>query len=287
MCVLSVLSYTLLPAVIGIRFHSPGLPSFILSIGLAKSAGNAPMLEINRTTYDKSRLTIGTGYDRRPTHRKPESIIVHTTNGKRGTLFESEARYIYKSPAIGAHYLVGKSGQIIQFLEPGRYRAWHAGACFVEYNNARSIGIECHHAVGESWTVKQRSALTELVKLLMAQFSIPTTRIETHRRVALPAGRKVDPSDWSDRDFYVWRETLTAKTARYRVRTDTQIGVTVRAKPSAKAERVMAVSAGTLIEGRPVTGESVTLAGFGTSDQWLEITPDTYIWLPLLELVTS
>jgi N-acetyl-anhydromuramyl-L-alanine amidase AmpD len=246
-------------------------------------------MQIDTTSYNKTRFPVGTGYDLRPSHRKACCVIVHTTNGKRGTAFESEARYLYASRKVSAHYLVGKSGQVVQFLPPDTHRAWHAGACRTPFENSQSIGIECHHAVGETWTVRQRAALTELVRILISRFNISQKHIETHRYAALPAGRKIDPSDWLDRDFYAWREALyiteTDLPRSYRVRLDTQIGATVRAKPSATAERVMALSAGTIVQGRIVAGGTVTLPGFGTSNQWLQLTTDSYVWLPLLETI--
>jgi hypothetical protein len=46
----------------------------------------------------------------------------------------------------------------------------------------------------------------------------------------------------------------------------------------------MSASAGALVHGHVTTGEPVTLAGFGTSDQWLALDAGGYIWLPLLEI---
>jgi hypothetical protein len=51
-------------------------------------------------------------------------------------------------------------------------------------------------------------SLTWRVKQLIDLYGIPKAMIETHRAIALPHGRKVDPSDWSNADFYAWRESL-------------------------------------------------------------------------------
>jgi hypothetical protein len=50
--------------------------------------------------------------------------------------------------------------------------------------------------------------------------------VETHRKIALPAGRKKDPAGWDDAAFYAWRATLAPVSPpqspdapkRYRVR---------------------------------------------------------------------
>lgn len=155
--------------------------------------------------YDKSKR--GSGYDRRTSGVKPSSMIIHTTNGNYGSSFRGECQYLYESNKKSTHYIVGKQGQIEELLHP-IWRAWHAGATIDGYSNNQSIGIECHMTQGEAWTNAMREALTWLVRRLMTDYGIPTSRIDTHRRVALPIGRKTDPVHWSDAAFYQWRDAL-------------------------------------------------------------------------------
>lgn len=165
----------------------------------------SPTMDV--TTYNKSRFQPeGRGYSRRVGTIK--GIIIHTTNGNRGSTFDGEARWLATSLAVSAEYLVGKSGQIAQILDPVRYAAWHAGVTTPGWSNQETIGIECHHAVGDTWPAAQMAALTELVRYLMARFGLSPANVTTHRAVALPAGRKVDPSDWGDAAFNAWRATL-------------------------------------------------------------------------------
>lgn len=135
------------------------------------------------------------------------SLVVHTTNGKKGSSFAGECRFLRDSDAVSCGYVVGKAGQIEQLL-PDELCGWHAGGTYGPFGNATSIGIECHHAVGEAWTDKQFAALTWLCGVLISRWNIPKVNIETHRKIALPKGRKVDPSDWSDKNFYAWRDGL-------------------------------------------------------------------------------
>lgn len=165
------------------------------------------MPTVDRTTYPKAQLPIGTGYDRRPKGKVPSSIIVHTTNGARGSSFGAEANFIYHSDAIGSHDLIGKQGQIAEFLDAS-LRAWHAGVTVPGFLNSDSIGIECHLTPGEVWTPEMRDALTWRVKGYMDRFGIGVSKIDTHRAVALPKGRKIDPSEWPDPQFYAWRASL-------------------------------------------------------------------------------
>lgn len=165
---------------------------------------------IDTATYSKTKkLGPGQGYSARPQNINPTTIVVHSTNGNRGSSFEAEARYLRDSLEVSAHFLVGKAGQIAQILDPG-LRAWHAGECLTAWENDYSIGIECHHAVGDDWPQAQLDSLTWLVRDLMRRYRIAPAGIETHRRVAIPGPdiRKHDPSDWPDEMFYVWRSGL-------------------------------------------------------------------------------
>lgn len=146
----------------------------------------------------------------------PSSIVIHTTNNsKKNTSFASEATFLRDSPNVGAAFLVGKHGQIAQILSPD-LAAWHAGGkqenglwtCQPAYDNFHSIGIEAHVSVGESWTGVQRDALTWLVRRLMQQYGIGADVVQTHRKIALPSGRKSDPEGWPDAAFNAWRAQL-------------------------------------------------------------------------------
>ena len=167
-------------------------------------------LTIDYQTYRKdAKLRPGQGYNERPAGVRPSSLVIHTTNGRKGSSFASEAAYLRDSPDVSAHYLVGKDGRIAQLL-PDERCAWHAGNALPAYLNARSIGIECHLTTGEAWSDAQRAALTALVERLMQRWDIPRERVATHRAVALPAGRKSDPASWPEPDFLAWRDTLGA-----------------------------------------------------------------------------
>jgi hypothetical protein len=187
--------------------------------------------QIDSTTWRKDTiLPVGRGYGVRS--GKPTAIVIHTTNNsRRDTAFRGEAEWLQKSVAVSSHYLVGKAGQIAQILHPD-LEAWHAGGkqqdgtwtAQAAFANDHSIGIEAHVSVGEAWTTEQRRALTWLCKWLMSLYAIDASMVETHRKVALPVGRKTDPEGWLDADFYAWRATLTTPPpvslppTRYRVR---------------------------------------------------------------------
>ena len=173
---------------------------------------------IDTASYPKAKtFPPGHGYQLRT--GSPTSIVIHSTSNPRekNTPFASEAIFLYRAANVSAHYLIAKDGRIVQFLDPAGWMAWHAGGkqaggswtAKPEYANPASIGIELHHSVGDPpYPHLQIDALTWLVRDLMGMFRIGTSLIDTHRAIALPQGRKSDPSDWDDPSFYAWRAAL-------------------------------------------------------------------------------
>lgn len=185
--------------------------------------------------YNKATLLLpGYGYNTRPAvMSKYRSIICHTTNGKLGTTFSNEALYLMRSTIVSAHYLIGKEGRITQILDPHKYTAWHAGNVrAMKYSNPYAIGIEMHHTPAEGHcTTLQLSALDWLVRKLLTEYVIDPLLVETHRYVAIPVGRKIDPSGFPDLEFYAWRKTLSY--TRYQV--INVRGVNIRQAPNINA----------------------------------------------------
>lgn len=138
----------------------------------------------------------------------PSSIVIHTTSNRhKNTSFHNECVFLRDSPDVSAQDVIGKAGQVAILL-PASAQAWHAGTALAEFANSASIGYELHVSVGEHPTAEQIASLTWRVKPAIAKYGIRRERIETHRAIALPRGRKPDPEGWSDRDFYAWRNSL-------------------------------------------------------------------------------
>jgi hypothetical protein len=168
--------------------------------------------------YNKAqRFPVGHGYGMR--QGAPTAVVIHTTNNARATIFAAEIKFLLESPDVSTHFLISKTGQIVQLLDPRACEAWHAGQSVAAWNNDHSIGIELHVSVGEVPTGAQKDACAWLCRKLMAQFGMTPELIETHRAIALPKGRKSDPEGWPDADVYRWRSTLAApKPRRFKVR---------------------------------------------------------------------
>lgn len=198
----------------------------LVSFHAAPNLGKARGVGFTITTYNKAAkyplpkdpTILGHGYGRRGS--TPSSIVIHTTNNARkNTALVGERDFLLDSADVSAHYLIGKDGTIVQFLDPRAYLAWHVGVAISAYQNAFSIGIELHVSVGEIPTQVQKDATAWLCSVLMLQFNILPDHIDTHRAVARPVGRKSDPEGWSDADFYAWRgQPPIVPARRYRVK---------------------------------------------------------------------
>ncbi len=208
----------------------------------------------------------------------PKSIVIHTTNGNKGTSFEAEANFIYRSQKISAHYLVGKKGQVAEFLSP-HIVAYHAGEVWPLYRffgNPYSIGIECHFTPGETWTLEQKKALFDLCRTLVHRYNI--TMIETHRKVARPQGRKVDPSGFPDDEFYAFvRNVLYNTTLTKYV---TVVNANVRKEPTTRAAILRTIPKNSEVSvSSEVKGET-----YRGHDDWCTLAEGGYIWKDLLRV---
>jgi len=163
-------------------------------------------------------LKPGQGYSLRTSKNPYKSFIVHTTNGGANTKSESELAFLVNSPNVSAHYLIGKNGAIYQILDPSGYVAWHAGEVNKDaYSNVNSIGVEVHFTPKEIyWNGFMWAGLTSLAR------KYPHIEFATHRQIAKPAGRKIDPSGVTDIQFVNWSRSINEsyKLAKLRVNTN-------------------------------------------------------------------
>ncbi len=191
---------------------------------------------------------------------------------------------------VSIHYLISKPGKVYQLVPEAR-SAWHAGASTWRGMGSYeimvgSIGIELENAnTGhDPYPQAQYTALLDLSRSLVVKYHILSDMVARHLDIATPKGRKSDPAAFPMEQFmtdlYVTRNN---QSYTFRVRLDTQVGATIRAHADPKSERLMSVAAGTIVHGKVVMGELVTLVGFGQSPHWLELTDGGYIWMPLLE----
>ncbi len=131
------------------------------------------------------------------------AVVLHHTAG--GGTAQGTGRYFQNPSAqVSSHYTVGKDGAIVQSVPDGK-RAWHAGVSSFKGRddvNDFSIGIEIVNWGNgkDPYTDAQYNALINLVAWICQTYKVPVDRITGHKDVALPRGRKTDPSpnfDWN------------------------------------------------------------------------------------------
>lgn len=163
-------------------------------------------------TDPRTKLALYRGYGQRP-DTPLTGIVLHSTEGQRGETFPAALQYIRDSPEVSAHYYVGTTGEIQRILDPGPWRAYHAGVSAWQGRadcNDFMVGIELHHTRGQGpYPTAQLGALAWLCRELMHDHpTITPAGIAAHRWVALPAGRKYDPSDFPDAQLKQWIAAL-------------------------------------------------------------------------------
>ena len=127
----------------------------------------------------------------------PDMIVLHYTAME--TADAALARLCDPVAEVSAHYMISETGKLWQ-LVPEEQRAWHAGAGQwgdVTDVNSRSIGIEMANTGAHPFPEPQMVALEQLLRGIMARWSIPPERVIAHSDMAI--GRKYDPGprfDW-------------------------------------------------------------------------------------------
>ena len=160
------------------------------------------------------------------------------------------------SPDVSAHYIVSKSGQIVQILDPLNFMAWHTGKTtnLTKYGNPHAIGVEVHFTPGEGvWTGEMWDAITELARKYI------TLEKVTHRQIATPPGRKIDPSGITDDGFAYWKKNFHRPYSLY----SSTNRVNLREQPSTKAKILATLEVNTKvysINGDIVFGEEVNVS---------------------------
>lgn len=112
---------------------------------------------------------------------RPEAIVLHIAEG---WLNGGYAWFNTPSSQVSAHYMIGKNGEVWQFVADEN-TAWHAGGAsnpswnLLKNNtnpNLYTIGIEHEGFTGEAWSDAMYESCAELIATLAKKFSIPIDR---------------------------------------------------------------------------------------------------------------
>lgn len=137
---------------------------------------------------------------------KRRGIVIHTDEGPNALSWLQGGSAIDGRPA-SSDFWIARNGDIYQITPPGSF-AYHTGKA--RYNlyqeadttlNQGFYGIELQNwsEKGERVTDAQYIALAWLCRSLLTYRAMPYYNLTSHGVVALPAGRKHDPSgfDWA------------------------------------------------------------------------------------------
>ena len=141
------------------------------------------MTEIN----DKSNIIRFKKYRRAAKYyEKPVAIVLHHTVS--GSIGGTE-RYLADKTVYGYHFMIDKSGNICQYVDPGKYSCNHAKGA-----NSYSIGVSfvCGGQFGPV-NKEQIESYVFLAKSLSKRY--PSILYQTGHKDVSP-GRKIDPT-WS------------------------------------------------------------------------------------------
>jgi uncharacterized protein YgiM (DUF1202 family) len=158
-------------------------------------------------------------------------------------------------------------------LDPMNFMAWHTGKTkdITKYGNPHAIGVEVHFSPSEGvWTGDMWDAITELARLYIKLEKV------THRDIATPPGRKIDPSGISDSGFSYWTQNYHRPYTVYSVTANSNI----RQNPTRDSKILATIKQGSTVfsfNGDVVFGESID----GTS-RWRYVNSLGYIYEPLL-----
>lgn len=133
-------------------------------------------------------------FDNRPEGALVDTIVVHHTAIDS---LESTVKWFNTTESkVSAHFTIGMDGSIVEHVSTWK-RAWHAGVskdvAGREHVNDFSVGIELVN-IGDgsqAYPNEQTDALYFLIEALQRRH--PLKYITSHKFVAQPAGRKVDP----------------------------------------------------------------------------------------------
>lgn len=196
-------------------------------------------------------------------------LVLHATVGS----YASSLAWL-RDPAskVSSHYLIRKDGAIAQ-LVPDERAAWHAGRATwlgVTDINAVSLGIELENAnTGtDPYPAAQLRAAHDLCQDKIARYNIERADVVRHLDIAVPKGRKTDPAGFP---WPAFADSLYLPSFEryYRVKALVTAGATIRSAPRTNAAVLGRLRAGDVWSGEPIPGQTVTIAGFGSSNLWV------------------
>ena len=127
-----------------------------------------------------------------------QSVIVHHTAGPKSGNSPSLNVVAYGRPGLSgplAQLFLARDGTVYLVAAGVSYHAGRVSSS--RYANSHAIGIEAENtglSNDSPWPSGQIDAYAKLCKALCKEFGLSTSRVRGHKEVAVPKGRKPDPS---------------------------------------------------------------------------------------------
>lgn len=138
-------------------------------------------------------------FDDRCWHKRTKTIqwiVIHHTY----TRNTRDTRRILNARGLSTHYEAAHDGVILNYLEPSRKVAYHAG-----WVNSRCIGIDVTHMPGDEFPLAQTEGLAELIAYLWHKFP-------TISRTLAPDGKRFPRDSAELHQYGVMRHRNVGKT---------------------------------------------------------------------------
>jgi len=130
-----------------------------------------------------------------------QSVIVHHTAGPKSGNSPSLNVVAYGRPGLSgplAQLFLARDGTVYLVAAGISYHAGRVSSN--RYANSHAIGIEAEATGLDSWPAHQINEYAKLCKALCKEFGLSVSRVQGHKEVAVPRGRKPDPN-FSMSDF--------------------------------------------------------------------------------------
>ena len=130
-----------------------------------------------------------------------QSVICHHTAGPKSGNSPSLSVVAYGRPGLSgplAQLFLARDGTVYLVAAGISYHAGRVSSN--RYANSHAIGIEAEATGLDSWPAHQIEEYAKLCKALCKEFGLPVSRVQGHKEVAVPRGRKPDPN-FSMSDF--------------------------------------------------------------------------------------
>ena len=124
-----------------------------------------------------------------------QSVIVHHTAGPKRGNSPSLNVVAYGRPGLSgplAQLFLARDGTVYLVAAGISYHAGRVSSS--RYQNSHAIGIEAEATGLDSWPAHQIEEYAKLCKALCKEFGLSVSRVQGHKEVAVPRGRKPDPN---------------------------------------------------------------------------------------------